>query len=262
MPTPNPERIARIHMNSSLVMKAVSHAMAQDLAVAPVLIATESPGMGVRHLLQGIAGALDIPVRSFAAGGMIAADFGLAHVLHEGKLVEKRRTLEALDSVTSSPFGSIVLIDADGDADMAVTRALMDDVRESAVGPTIVVIACEYSLEDQALDAIQASLGLHGAHVPTAILSADLSKPVPSQPVLLSGHLTLEGSKCGERYFEIETTSEIPMIVRFDVFGREDQDDDSLNAELDHAFDRGERFVRLTIVDGSTRCRPQDISAI
>jgi len=254
----NAETVARIQLSNSVLLRAVSDALSYDLQIAPIVIAS-APGIATANLLTAIA-------RSMFGGNCVEIRCAQMHeselepqpVLRNGEIEMLKPSLSVVRNAISAELGSLILLD-DAVAGEAVTRAVLAQIAREAVGPVIVAIQVSTSEEEQALRIVKDEIGLHRAHVPTARLAVDASRAPVAQPVLLSGSMQLQGSKCGERYMEMYVAEPFDQDIRFTIVAKPDQDDDAMNAAI-WTEDRDPVFARLEVVRGSLQCTTDDIT--
>jgi hypothetical protein len=254
------ETIALVQLSNSVLLRAVSDALSYDLQIAPIVIASQ-PGIGTTTLLSGMARGMTDDMVEIRCAQISETDLERLPVLHEGEIQMREPSLSVVGRALKKETGSFLLLDdalANGEN---VLRAVLAQIARDAVGPVVVAIRVDLDQEEQALRIVQDELGLHSAHVPTARLAIDPSRPPIAQPVLLSGSMQLEGSKRGERYMEMYVSEPFDQTIRFTILAKPDQDDDDLNdAVFALSNDRDPVFARLEIVDGHLECTTDDIT--
>lgn len=220
--------------NQAFILDACSAALRLDFVPAPVILATDDPIMDIANIHR---------LSSFL--GLDAVEIGLGET-----------SLENLKYLVDGDTGFYVVNGYDDNAEDKLV-SLLEIINGRVFTPAIVMVVAGLRHEESVLTAFQKGLGIHRAHVPVARVSLDKRL---KQPVLLVGHMSLEGSKCGRRFMSIDMlTPSAPYEhnVRFTIQGKDDQSDDDIN-EILSAIE-GRVAVRLTDNDGELECSLDDI---
>lgn len=258
----DPEFVARIHSNQSILLRTISDALSYDMQIVPIIVAAEV-GMGVNTMLAGIGRALfDGKAVEIRCAQMGAHDFDDLPVLNRGQVEMRKSRISIMEDTVASEAGSLVVLDEAVHDDGHLLSKILKQISEKAKGPTVVAIHVRPDEERLALALIEDTIGIHRAHVPTARLSMDLSQPQPSQPLLASGTMVQDGAKRCERYMELTIQEPYEQTLRLTVNATPDQDDDDLNEDLWKLVkdDRSPVFARLEIVDGWLECTTDDLT--
>lgn len=266
MKTIDPAAAAFIVANKANVLRAYSEAFAMDIAIAPVLIMCDRPGLGVLALSKGIATSMVLAPDAFVeirCGNLDHSDVTAHPVLCNGEIEHREARIQASVRAVSSPLGSVVVLSDASIAPADMLRAALVQIADAAKGPVVVAIIAHGGIDTERtmLAAIKEGLGLHAAHVPTARVAGP-EGAIPSQPVLLFGQMSQESSKCGEQYMEISVAEPFDHEIRFTVRAKDDQDDDALIEALYSDMDpRDGVAVRLEVEDGRLVCTSDDVTA-
>ena len=198
------DAVADTMTRQALVLGAISAALSLDLAIAPVILSGNRADFG-KTMLSGLATSIGAPLRDL------------------GKLGAKN------DMRLPTVATSLVVIEGD---ERAAMTDFLTRLEAASSAPVVLVIVTSLAGETAVLDAIEDVLRINRAHVPTARL--DVSQAV-TQPVLVNGFVSHEGSKCGLRFFSV---SMLPhdAELRFTVEAEGDMSDDELNAALETLF--------------------------
>lgn len=244
--------------NQAILLRTVAQALTLDLAVAPLILASDH-GIGANAQLKAICEGLGMQFSDIRCISFHGQDFlPVARTLEEGEQTETAMIDNWLDGFFADARPSLILLDEAIVNGVGVTVGILGRIAEKAKSPVVVALRGYLQDEQQMLTAISEGLGIHRAHVPTARLS--LSRTV-EQPILLVGNCGHDGSKCGERYFEITTYEPHEADIRFTVMALPGQDDDDLNADLDAVWN-GNAAVRLEYLDGHLVCNAADMEAL
>lgn len=260
----DPELVARIHSNQSLLLRTISDALSYDMQIVPVIVAADI-GMGVSTMLSGIGRALfDGKCIEFRCAQIGAHEFDELPVLNHGQIEMRKPRISILKDTTASEAGSLVILDEAVNDDGFVLSKILKQISEDAKGPVVAVLHVRHDEEQLALALIEDVLGIHRAHVPTARLSIDMSRPQPSQPVLVSGGMQQDGAKRCERYMELTVQEPYEQTLRLTVNATSDQDDDALNEALWNLLNDESKtvFARLEVVDGWLECTTDDLTNV
>ncbi len=206
-----------------------------------------------------ISGFVERQSWSFLLAMTSAMDERPAHVVDMRDLPDPRHE----SAIVEGRDGGYVVVMSDHENDPG-DRALETMLRAISQGSTnhvTFVVTTSPDRENQILKSVHSALGLHPAHVPTSRVGTTKEGGLPKQPVLLSGHVSHNGSKRGERYMEIDEDGTPGRSSRFTVVAKDDQDDDDLNDALYGMLD-GQVFVRLEHVDGELRCATSDMTRV
>jgi hypothetical protein len=258
----DPELVARIHSNQSILLRTISDALSYDMQIVPVVVAA-GVGMGVNTMLSGIGRALfdgrNVEIR---CAQIEPSDFDELPVLNRGQIEMRKPRISILQDTVTSEAGSLVVLDEAVHDGGHLLSKILTQTSEQAKGPVVVAIHVRPDEERLALAVIEEAIGIHRAHVPTARLSIDLSEPQPSQPVLVSGGMQQDGAKRCERYMELTIQEPYEQTLRLTVNAKPDQDDDALNETLWNLLnaDGSSVFARLEIVDGWLECTTDDLT--
>lgn len=256
--THNPEHAAAQMALQSILLSTLSSALSFDLAVTPVILATD-PGIGTNHMTRGIVEGMDMVYVDVRCEALSERDFAPMHAVVDGEVVETEGSLAFITEALSSGRNAFVMLDEALTTGRDVVVGLLRKVADDARGNVIVALRVAHSDEEEALLAIAEGLGIHRVHVPTARLAYGRTV---AQPVLLTGLANLEGSKCGLRYLTMLTEMPFEAEVRFHVDAKPDQDDDALNEAIYPIFERGTTSAaRLENVDGTLVCTTDDLLA-
>jgi len=262
------ELVARTLACKSQMLRAFHEAAEADLAVAPLVIVADAPGIGVANLARSIAGSDVMNPDCFIqirCAQMIESEFKPVTVLNGGNLEIREPRIAALGQKAGIETGSIVVLSDAAIAAHSTVVAALQLIASSAAGPVLVVLTDVggRDAEDLMLARINDGLGLHKAHVPTARLSMDPSRPMPKQPVLLHGTMEESGCRTGERYMEIEIAEPYLHTVRFTVHAKPGQDDGDLVDALHPHLDRRDGCsVRLSDENGELCCGTDDVTYV
>lgn len=240
--------------------RAFAEAADLDLAVAPMVVAA-SPGWGASFMLHRLADLYGMKCVEIRLDQIFPDDLRTAPVLRGGE-VEMRETRISTIRTALDRGPTIVAVDFGGRHEQTdeLLSLVFSHVQEGlGASPAIVVLKCPLEEESFAFSAISKHLGIHHALVPSIRLSA------ASQPrqILVTGQMSVTGSKRGERYVEIDVSEPYLHQIQALVVARSDQDDDSLNDALDPFWDRDAQVaIRLTLKDGEATFTPDDISLL
>lgn len=249
---------ADIMAGKALIMRTLASAMTLDLAIAPVILASQ-PGIGTSTMTRGIAEGLGMEFLDVRCNMISAHEFEPLGVLDSGgAVIDHEPRLAWIHDLLAVGRPTLILLDEAMSTGPVVVTGLLQQIVDAAKAPVIVVLHTSLANEEIALDAIQDGLGIHRAHVPTARLSYTEKL---SQPLLLVGSGGTTGSKCGERHFEITTYDPHEAEIRFTVYATPEQDDDALNEALDAVWN-GDIAVRLEYVDGRLQCGSRDMESL
>lgn len=200
LPTIDHDAVARRMTSQALVLNAISQALTLDLAIAPIIVSGDT---------DNVADPM------FA---LLAASLGMYYV---------ERGSAAASSKIPLPRDLPVLMTVRGDTPV-IMRQFLQGLDDLPAGPVVLVILATDIGEDAMLTSIEKNLGISRAHVPTARLA-----PFDhvTQPLLVTGSVCHEGSKCGQRFFSV-TTAPHDAVLNFTVEAPEGMDDDDLNVAL------------------------------
>lgn len=239
----NQDLVVATMSRNSVLLGALSHALSLDLGVVPLVLATEI-GIGTGTAVSGIAKALHMEYVDVRCAQIADADSALFQQSVMAVFAKDRPVLVLLDEATSGPQDAV--------------EAILMAISEAATSPVIVALTVRLDDEDEAIEMAGRALGIHRALVPSARLAVSQS---PKQPILVTGLLSLEGSKRFERYFEIETSNLTESRIRFTLNASGDQGDDELNEFL-HGFKAGgDVAVRLESTRHGLTCTTADMAS-
>ncbi len=262
------ELVTRSLACKSQMLRALHEAAEADLAVSPLIVISDAPGIGPSSFAKSIATTYGAKPENFIeirCAQMIEEHFKPMAVLNGGNLEIREPRIASLGETAGIETGSIIVLSDAAVAAHSTVVAALEMIASAAAGPVLVLLHDIGGIEAERsmLDRISEGLGLHKAHVPTARLSMDTSRPMPTQPVLLHGIMEETGCKRGERYMEMEVAEPYFRTVRFVVDAEPDQDDDALvDALHPHLDSRGGCSVRLEIRNGDLFCGTADITGI
>lgn len=268
MTTIDQELVSRSLACRSQMLRVFHEAAEADLAVSPLVIIADEPGCGVTTFVRSIAQSGEAKPTGFIridCTQVCDAELKPMTVPVEGGLDTRAPAFVSMADTAGIETGSIILLTQAASAPRSTVLAALETIASAAAGPVIVVLTDVGGRdeEDRMLALVSEGLGLHKAHVPTARLSMDTSRPMPAQPVLLHGIMSETGCKRGERYMEIEVAEPYFRTVRFVVNALDGQDDDTLVEALEpHLDSRGGCSVRLEIENGDLSCGSDDITGI
>lgn len=266
MKTIDPAAAAVIVANKANVLRAYSEAFAMDIAIAPVLIMCDRPGLGVANLSKGIAASMTLApdaVAHILCGNLDEMDVKSYPVLRGGDIEQCEPRIVSIVRSVANPLGSVVILADAESAPTSMLVAALGQIADAAKEPVVVAIVAQGGIDTERtmLAAIKEGLGLHAAHVPTARVAGP-EGTIPSQPILLFGQMSQESSKCGEQYMEISVAEPFDHEIRFTVRAKDDQDDDALIEALYSNMDpRDVVAVRLEVEDGRLVCTSDDVTA-
>jgi hypothetical protein len=244
----------------SQILRVFHEATSMDLAVVPIVLMADTPVVGMHDMTRKLSTPFITEPSGFTeirCAQLDGSEFLELPVLSNGEVRMQKPRIPALLETAGTGFESVIVLSDAAEAPRETIVTALAQIAAAAVGPVTVVLTAIGGIdeEDRILSCIQEGLDLHPAHVPTARLSMSLTKPAPSQPVLLAGHVSHASSKRGERYMEIDVMEPYDHMIRFTVTAIEDQDDDALNEDLFDKVDLSKPcFVRLQNVDGDLVC--------
>lgn len=241
--------------NQAILLRTVADTLTMDLAVAPMIVASE-PGIGTSIALRGIAEGLGMKHIDVRCSQLDGTEFD---VIKEDSLEGCEGSLGWLLRDSYDGQRAFIVLDEADSVRKDILDKLLKQISHAEV-TTIVVLRVFLDGEEQALAAINEGLDIHRAHVPTARIA--VTRKV-TQPLLYVGELAHSGSKCGERYFSIIGEGPMDPEYNFAVFAKPDQSDDDMNEDLDAAFMfRAVAAVRLDYIDDQIRCMAEDIDVL
>ena len=252
------------------LMRTFAEATTLDLAVAPMVVAVDAPGIGASAKLHAMASACNMAHLEYRLDMMDVLDFnrGLP-VLHNGEIVQQVVIPSGLLSLVTGPAHAVVILDFENDR-AEVLETMLGLIKEHATVATIVVLRTVTRTDettgrspvDAAHAAITKVLGIHRALVPACTMAISHRAIQAARRVRLVGALQLNSSRRGERYCEITMSEPYDHEARITVRATGDQDDDALNAALEAAWDASSVALIATIEDGDMVCTTADIEVL
>lgn len=214
------------------ILHAFAEAMEADLALAPLVIATESPD---------------------AACSILRSCASAAHM----RILEAGSTAK-LEADTFAPTLALVC-DPNDDASLSAFGArLLDD----ASGPVVLCLVVGEDLFERGIASAAKAAGIEAQFVPAARVARS-GVVQPAKRVVLSGSLAVSGYRTGERHLELEAFDPYPQTVRFTLVAQDGQEDEELAETIAPLLDPSvETAAVLTLDEGNLVCRTGDLTAL
>jgi hypothetical protein len=248
-------------------MRTFAETTTLDLAVAPMIVALDSPGIGVSTKLHALAEACGMAHLEYRLDMMYPSEVTQPlPVLREGRIVECKPIPEGLLSLITGQRDALVIIDFENDRP-EMLETFLKLIAEHATRPTIVALRTVTgddeltgrSRIEAAYDAIAKSLGIHRALVPACTMG--VSHRIV-RTVRLEGFICLTTSRSGERYCELTSNTPYHQEAHLTIRALPGQDDDALTGALDPLCAAVSVAVLATIEDGDLVCTTDDIEIL
>lgn len=229
--------------NMIAIMRALDQSIVLDLAIASMIVTTD---LNVSDTVRGIVEGLGISFEEIDCP--MAIDSDIQQMLHDPH---------------SDDLGMCIMLTYPFIIDIDRLNAIVRLINDKAIVPVILVFNCDPRDEQSALEVIHRILEIHPAHVPTAKIGGHkLADRFNAKTFLLTGTLSLEGSKSGEFYYSLDVHEPYEHSVRFTLKQSQDQSDDDFYSFFEDRNASGDVAIRLTEEDGYLVCTTNDIDFI
>lgn len=242
--------------------RTFADALAMDLAIAPMIVAT-APGFGASTQLHALAEAHGMEHVEYRLDMMDQSDLEPLPVLRDGVVQPARPMPRGLDEMLGRGRPTLDIVDFEQDD--ARVETFLRIVASADIHQDVVVAlrtrtgrtAKGRDLVDVAYAAIKAAFGVERPLVPTSIVG-DASNS-HARRVLLIGCITGSSSNIGELHCEMECIEPYPHEVRLTIEADEGQSDDQFHDALGDACSARTVAVLASLDDGYLTCSPGDI---
>lgn len=221
-------------------LRAFADTTMLDLSIAPMVI-----GAPVESNMIGL-------VARVAEG----AGYDCHHFSCRDADAQARKDLE---SALSGNKPLIIAVTAEDALDRPTFDGIVQSLQDDATINVIVLVYGRYEQLDAMLSAVENSMSVHPALVPTVTAVTNAS----DRRHQIIGHAHLTDSKCGLRFLTIDVSEPYDHEVRVTVQGTPEQDDDMLNSALWDVLEHpGEIALQARVKDGYLVCGTADMTAL